>query len=71
MANKTKQLPGFGKNDPPDHVSETAIATHRFTEAALVKHKREGLVLALRARWIALAVLAVMLPLLNPRIEVL
>ncbi|WP_108839138.1 adenylate/guanylate cyclase domain-containing protein [Tateyamaria sp. Alg231-49] len=71
MANKTNQLPSFGKTDPTDHVSETAIATHRFTEAALVKHKREGLVLALRARWIALAVLAVMLPLLNPRIEVL
>ncbi len=43
----------------------------RFTEAALERHKQEGLELAVRARWIALAVIAIMLPILNPRLEVI
>ena len=41
----------------------------KFAEAALENAKREGLWLAVRARWIALAVIAVMLPVLNPYIE--
>ncbi len=43
----------------------------RYTEQALERHKREGLDLAIKARWIALAVVAVMLPFLNPQWEVL
>ena len=34
----------------------------RFAEAALEQHRREGMELAFRARWVALAVFAVMLP---------
>ncbi|MEM6742649.1 MAG: adenylate/guanylate cyclase domain-containing protein [Pseudomonadota bacterium] len=43
----------------------------RFAEAALARNKREGMELALRARWIALAVIAVMLPLVGPGWEML
>ena len=46
-------------------------AAGRFTEAALERHKREGMVLAVRARWAALAAVAVMLPFINPQLEVL
>lgn len=45
-------------------------APQRFAQTALTRHKQEGLELAIRARWIALAVIAVLLPFLNPRIEV-
>ncbi len=45
--------------------------TNRFAAQALETHKREGLLLAVRARWAALAVIAVMLPFLNPNIEVI
>ncbi|MEM7427041.1 MAG: adenylate/guanylate cyclase domain-containing protein [Pseudomonadota bacterium] len=48
-----------------------AEETNRYTEQALLEHKRDGLWLAVRARWVALAVTAVMLPFLNPNIEVL
>lgn len=43
----------------------------KFAEAALANSKREGLLLAVRARWVALAVTAVTLPILNPNWEVL
>ena len=53
-------------------LSPDAGASHsRFAEAALERHKREGTVLAVRARWIALAVVAVMLPFINPRLEII
>lgn len=39
---------------------------NRFTEAALERHKREGMEMAVRARWAALAVVAIMLMILNP-----
>lgn len=42
-----------------------------FALAALEKHKAEGMRLAVRARLIALAVIVVMLPIVNPRPEVL
>ena len=43
----------------------------KFAEAALAESKREGLWLAVRARWVALAVIAVTLPILNPHWDVL
>ena len=43
----------------------------KFAEAALVDSKREGLLLAVRARWIALAVTAVTLPIINPNWDVI
>lgn len=48
-----------------------AIETDRFAAKALEDHKREGLYLAVRARWVALAVIGVMLPFLNPNPEVI
>ncbi len=47
-----------------------AEETNRYTAQALLEHKRDGLWLAVRARWVALAVTSVMLPFLNPNIEV-
>ncbi|WP_424831677.1 adenylate/guanylate cyclase domain-containing protein [Ruegeria sp.] len=44
---------------------------NKYTEAALERHKREGLELAVRARWIAMALTAVLLIFLNPHWEVL
>ncbi|MFZ5733575.1 MAG: adenylate/guanylate cyclase domain-containing protein [Pseudomonadota bacterium] len=44
--------------------------TETFAETALQNAKREGLWLAVRARWIALAIVAIMLPFLNPTWEV-
>jgi adenylate cyclase len=43
----------------------------KFAEAALAESKREGLLLAIRARWVALAVIAVTLPIMNPHWDVL
>ena len=43
----------------------------KFAEAALAESKREGLWLAVRARWVALAVIAATLPILNPHWDVL
>lgn len=43
----------------------------KFALAALENAKQEGLFLAVRARWIALAIIAIMLPFLNPNREVI
>lgn len=45
--------------------------TERYVEAALANAKREGLQLAIRARWIALAVIAAMSVVVNPYWDVL
>ena len=44
---------------------------NKYTEAALERHKREGLELAVRARWIAMALTGILLIFLNPHWEVL
>lgn len=44
--------------------------TAKFAEAALAGSKREGLLLAVRARWVALALIAATLPLINPNWDV-
>ncbi len=44
---------------------------NKYTEAALEQHKREGLELAVRARWIAMGLTGVLLIYLNPQWEVL
>lgn len=54
-----------------DRFEETDQVDNPYTEVALEKHKREGLKLAVKARWAALAVIAVMLPFLNPEFEVI
>lgn len=53
----------FTQPDIPDEVNE-------YTQAVLERHKREGLELAVRARWIAMAIIAVFLVLINPAWEV-
>jgi adenylate cyclase len=45
--------------------------TLKFAEAALAGSKRDGLLLAVRARWVALAVTAVTLPVINPDWDVI
>lgn len=45
--------------------------TLKFAEAALAGSKREGLLLAVRARWVALGVTAVTLPIINPNWDVI
>ncbi|MEM1006558.1 MAG: adenylate/guanylate cyclase domain-containing protein [Pseudomonadota bacterium] len=44
---------------------------NKYTEAALDRHKREGLELAVRARWIAMALTGVLLVFMNPQPEVI
>ncbi|MDA7964579.1 adenylate/guanylate cyclase domain-containing protein [Ruegeria sp.] len=44
---------------------------NKYTEAALQRHKREGLELAVRARWVAMGLTGVLLIFLNPAWEVL
>ncbi|WP_170401038.1 adenylate/guanylate cyclase domain-containing protein [Ruegeria arenilitoris] len=44
---------------------------NKYTEAALERHKREGLELAVRARWVAMGLTAVLLVYLNPQLEVM
>jgi len=46
------------------------LSTNAFAERALEGAKREGLLIAVRARWIALAIIAVILPIVNPNWDV-
>ena len=50
--------------------TETQQDTQKFAEAAIADSKRQGLLLAVRARWVALAVIAVTLPIINPNRDV-
>lgn len=54
-----------------DQAPGSADSTHDSASEAIAKAKREGLELAVKARWVALAVIAVMVPFLNPNWEVL
>ena len=51
--------------------AEVRQETQKFAEAAIADSKRKGLLLAVRARWVALAVTAVTLPIINPSWEVI
>ena len=51
--------------------TEAQQDTQKFAEAAIADSKREGLLLAVRARWVALAVIAVTLPIINPNWDVI
>jgi adenylate cyclase len=51
--------------------TEAQQDTLKFAEAALTDSKREGLLLAVRARWVALAVTAATLPIINPNWDVI
>lgn len=57
--------------NPAIERTDVRQATAKFAEAAIADSKREGLLLAVRARWVALAVTAVTLPIVNPNPEVI
>ena len=48
-----------------DRLEPDPVDANRYTAAALERHKREGLRMAIRARWIALSIIALLLPVLN------
>ncbi|MVO16449.1 adenylate/guanylate cyclase domain-containing protein [Parasedimentitalea huanghaiensis] len=57
---------------PERHVDlADTVADNAYAEAALEAHKQQGLELAVRARWIAMPVIGVMLVFLNPNWHVL
>ena len=59
-------------SDISDADSDDAyLSTNAYAESALEHAKQDGLLLAMRARWIALAIIAVMLPVVNFNWEVL
>ena len=59
-------------SDISDADSDDAyLSTNAYAESALEHAKQDGLLLAMRARWIALAIIAVMLPVINFNWEVL
>lgn len=71
MSQATTNLPNFTPADFPDRMSHADIEATRHTEAALERHKNEGMDLAVRARWVALLVIAIMLPFLNRNWDVI
>ncbi|WP_206057328.1 adenylate/guanylate cyclase domain-containing protein [Nitratireductor sp. XY-223] len=64
-------VPGGTASGSTDETPDTNDAANKFAEAALERHKREGVELAVRARWIAMAAIAIMLPFINFDLEVL
>jgi adenylate cyclase len=58
-------------SDRPSGRADARQDTRKFAEAAIADSKREGLLLAVRARWVALAVIAVSLPIINPNWDVI
>ncbi len=71
MTDVSGTLPNFAKDELPDRMSMEDVEANRYTEAALERHKREGLDLAVKARWCALGATGIMLPFLNPDWSVL
>ncbi|MEP4195079.1 MAG: adenylate/guanylate cyclase domain-containing protein [Aliishimia sp.] len=64
-------FPNFTSEDLPDRVTADEAMANRFTQAALERHKQEGLWLAVRARWVALAVISMLFVYLNPNWDML
>jgi len=50
---------------------DQADASEKFTIEALNRNKRQSMIIAVRARWAALAVIGTFLQFFNPNIEVL
>jgi adenylate cyclase len=70
MSDTTAHTPGqFGFLSAQLPVSQTA--DNKYTEAALAEHKRDGLELAVKSRWIAMGIIALFLVFLNPDVDVL
>ncbi len=71
MSTSAEPIGGALAGGPNADQSRAVDAPSRFAEQALARDKRESLDLAVKARWIALAIIALMLPFLNPRPEVI
>ena len=54
-----------------DTSAKSKREAEEYADAALLRAKQSGLLLAVQARWIAMAVIAVMLPIVNPQWGVL
>jgi len=63
---KDGPLRAFAKSREADRGAPNPVA-----EAALARDKQESLDLAVKARWVALAIIAAMIPFINPRLEML
>lgn len=71
MAPSNSNLPEFTDADLTGDNSSADSVANRFTNAALEAHKREGLELAVKARWAALAVIALLLLFLDFSVRIL
>lgn len=63
-------VPRSNSSPTPERIGSMP-ANNTLADEAIAKAKREGLLLAVRARWVALAVIAMLVPFLNPNWEVL
>lgn len=66
-----KSIPVIGDALAALDEERTDAPDNKFAAAALDRHKREGMALAFRARLAAMVVIAILLPIVNPRLEVL
>ncbi len=64
MTTSRFSMPRLSQPDMPAGLTDEDVQNNRFTVAALQRHKAEGLDLAIRARWAALAAVAILLPFL-------
>ncbi|MCL6284663.1 adenylate/guanylate cyclase domain-containing protein [Ruegeria sp. 2012CJ41-6] len=71
VTDNSAQLPAPAGISPAVAPETAEMAPTKYTEAALERHKREGLELAVRARWITMGLVAIFLVFLNPNWEVL
>lgn len=55
----------------PRSSAAAAPVPNKYTEAALERHKREGLELSVRMRWVIMPLIAVLLVIINPHWDVL
>lgn len=69
-ANKKRSLGSMYLADIRRNEEEEA-SSNEYLRAALLQHKSEGLLLSVQARWIALTVIAILLPFVNFSISVL
>ncbi len=71
MSTSAEPLGGASSGGTVADRSRTVDAPSHFAEHALARDKRESLDLAVKARWIALVIIALLLPFINPSLEVI
>jgi adenylate cyclase len=70
MVQVTATNPDLGKTFH-ERAHKAEKTQNKYTEAALERHKAEGLHLAVHVRWVALALIAVLVVFINPKWEVI